>query len=75
VLGVGALSAPLAYDLGRTLGGDPRGRTAGLLTAFTPSLLLFGVTSADYAFAAIGMGVACLLARPGVPVRAGHSRC
>ncbi len=59
----GALTAPLAYDLGRTLSGEQRGRTAAVLTSFTPSLLLFGVTSADYAFAAIGMAVACLLAR------------
>jgi methylthioxylose transferase len=68
-IGVGALTAPLAYDLGRTLGGEQRGRTAGLLTAFTPSLLLFGVTSADYAFAAMGVGVACLIARPGYRIR------
>lgn len=68
-IGVGALTAPLAYDLGRTLGGEQRGRTAGLLTAFTPSLLLFGVTSADYAFAAMGVGVACLIARPGLRFR------
>ena len=62
-IGVGALCAPLAYDLGRTLGDERRGRVAGVLTAFAPSVLLFGVTSADYAFAALGMIVACLLAR------------
>jgi hypothetical protein len=62
-IGVGALTAPLAYDLGRVLGGEERGRIAGLLTAFAPSLLLFGVTSADYAFAGLGMIVACLLVR------------
>ncbi len=45
------MSAPLAYDLGRTLGGEQRGRIAGVLTAFSPSMLLFGVTSVDYAFA------------------------
>ncbi len=63
-IGVGALTAPLAYDLGRTLGGEQRGRLAGILTAFAPSVLLFGVTSADYAFAALGMVAACLLVRP-----------
>jgi hypothetical protein len=63
-IGVGALAAPLAYDLGRSLGGEQRGRVAGLLTAFAPSILLFGVTSADYAFAALGMAAACLLVRP-----------
>jgi hypothetical protein len=62
-IGMGALCAPLAYDLGRTLGGEQRGRVAGVLTAFAPSVLLFGVTSADYAFAAMGIAVACLLAR------------
>ena len=62
-IGVGGLTAPLAYDLGRTLGGERRGRIAGLLTSFSPSILLFGVTSADYAFAALGMVVACLLVR------------
>ncbi|MHB8689867.1 MAG: hypothetical protein ACYDHH_01350 [Solirubrobacteraceae bacterium] len=59
----GALSAPLAYDLGRTLGDERRGRVAGVLTAFTPAIMLFGVTSVDYAFTAMGMAVACLLAR------------
>jgi hypothetical protein len=70
-IAVGALTAPLAYDLGHTIGGEQRGRTAGVLTAFTPSLLLFGVTSADYAFAAIGLGVACLLTRPSARARRG----
>jgi hypothetical protein len=64
-IGLGSLSAPLAYDLGRVLGGERRGRVAGLLTAFSPALLLFGVTSADYAFTAIGVAVACLLVRAG----------
>jgi methylthioxylose transferase len=68
-IGVGALTAPLAYDLGRTLGDEEHGRTAGLLTAFTPSLLLFGVTSADYAFATLALWVACLLTRTGLAPR------
>jgi hypothetical protein len=63
-IGVGALTAPLAYDLGRTLGGEERGRVAGVLTAFSPALLLWGVTSVDYAFAATGLAAACLLIRP-----------
>jgi hypothetical protein len=71
-IGLGALSAPLAYDLGRTLGGEERGRVAGLLTAFSPALLVWGVTSADYAFASLGLVAACLLARRGsVPRAAG----
>jgi hypothetical protein len=64
-VGVGALSAPLAYDLGRTLGDERRGRIAGLLTALSPAMLLFGVTSADYAFATLGLVGACLLVRSG----------
>jgi methylthioxylose transferase len=63
-IGTGALTAPLAYDLGRTLGGEERGRSAGVLTAFSPSLLLFGVTSADYLYATLGLAAACLLVRP-----------
>jgi hypothetical protein len=62
---VGSLCAPLAYDLGRELGDERRGRLAGVLTAFSPCALLFGVTSADYAFAAIGVAVASMLVRPG----------
>jgi hypothetical protein len=62
-IGVGALSAPLAYDLGRVLAGEERGRIAGVVTAFAPSMLLFGVTSADYAYAALGLVAACLLVR------------
>jgi hypothetical protein len=74
-IGVGALCAPLAYALGRELGatpassgastgestGESRGRRAALLTAFSPAVVLFGVTSADYAFAALGTGCAWLL--------------
>jgi uncharacterized membrane protein len=69
-IGIGALSAPLAYELGRTLGGEERGRIAGALTAFAPSLLIWGVTSADYAFAALGLAAACLLVRRGPGSRA-----
>jgi hypothetical protein len=68
-IGTGALTAPLAYDLGRTLGDEERGRTAGLLTAFAPSLLLFGVTSADYLYATLGIAAACLLVRPRAAAR------
>ena len=42
-IGRGALAAPLAYDLGRVPGAEQRGRIAGLLTAFTSSMALFGV--------------------------------
>jgi hypothetical protein len=68
-IGTGALTAPLAYDLGRTLGGEERGRVAGALTAFAPSLLLWGVTSVDYAFAALGLAAVCLMVRDGAAAR------
>jgi hypothetical protein len=69
---VGALCAPLAYALGRELGDDRRGRIAAVLTAFSPSVVLFGVTSVDYAFAGVGMAIAVLmLARPRLVVVAG----
>lgn len=60
-VGAGALCAPLAYALGRELGGEDRGRLAAALTIFSPSAVLFGVTSVDYAFAAVGMIGAWLL--------------
>ena len=61
----GSACAPLAYDLGRTLGGEERGRVAGWLCACSPAALLYGVSSFDYLFAALGMAALCLLARPG----------
>jgi hypothetical protein len=67
---VGALCAPLAYLLGRELGGDGavsgerRGRVAAALTMFSPAVVLFGVTSADYAFSGMGvLGAWLLVAR------------
>ncbi|MFA9272671.1 MAG: hypothetical protein ACEQSX_18365 [Baekduiaceae bacterium] len=61
VLG-GSLCAPLAYRLGWTLHGEPAGRVAGLVCACSPLMLLFGVSSFDYVFAAAGGVAACLLA-------------
>jgi hypothetical protein len=69
-VGLGALTAPLAYGLGRTLGTEQRGRLAAILTAFSPALILFGVTSLDYVFAALGTAVAWLLVSPGRVARA-----
>ncbi len=61
---VGALCAPLAYALGRELGDEHRGRLAAVLTMFSPAVILFGVTSVDYAFAALGtLGAWLLVAR------------
>jgi methylthioxylose transferase len=68
---VGALCAPLTYALGRTLGTDRRGRVAAALALFSPSLVLFGVTSVDYVFAALATGTAWLLVSPGTGARIG----
>jgi methylthioxylose transferase len=61
VIGAGALAVPLTYALARALLVEDRARVAGLLAAFAPATTLYGVTSADAAFAAIGAAVAVLL--------------
>jgi hypothetical protein len=58
---VGALVAPFTYVLGRELGDERRGRQAAALAALSPSMVLFGVTSVDFVFAAFAAAVACLL--------------
>jgi methylthioxylose transferase len=60
-VGVGALAAPLTYRLGRTLRADREARIGALLLAFSPVVLLFGVTSFDYVFCALGAASAALL--------------
>jgi hypothetical protein len=60
-VGAGALSAPLTYALGRALHGEPAARLAAVLLALSPVVLLFGVTSYDYVFAALGAAAAALL--------------
>jgi hypothetical protein len=63
-IGAAAACAPLTYALGRGLGHDERvARTAGLLAAVSPGLLVFGVTSADAVYAALGTAAAALLVR------------
>lgn len=64
-VGVGALGGPATYLLARGLGEEGRARVAGTLFAFSPAVLLDGVTSADYLYAAVGAGAACLLVRRG----------
>lgn len=60
-----AACAPLTYALGRGMGQDERtARTAGLLAVAAPGLLLFGTTSADAVYAALGTAAAALLVRP-----------
>jgi methylthioxylose transferase len=60
-IGAGSLTAPLTYSLARALHGDRTARVAALLVAFSPAVLLDGVTSFDYVFAALGTGAAALL--------------
>jgi hypothetical protein len=63
-IGAAAACAPLTYALGRGLDHDERtARTAGLLAAASPGLLVFGVTSADAVYAALGTAAAALLVR------------
>lgn len=69
-LGVGALGAPGTYLLTRALHGEGTARVAGTLFAFSPAVLLDGTTSADYLYAALGVGAACLLIRRGLAGRA-----
>jgi hypothetical protein len=65
VIGAGACAVPLTYALARGLLDEDRARVAGLLAAFAPATTLYGVTSADAAFAALGAATAVVLvARP-----------
>ena len=60
----GALCAPLAHRLAWTLHDEATGRIAALLCALSPVLVLFGVSSYDAVFAAIGaLAACCLVAR------------
>ncbi|WP_210495843.1 hypothetical protein [Patulibacter sp. SYSU D01012] len=57
-----ALCAPLTYAIARSLrAGEGTARTAGLLAALSPIVLLDGVTSMDAVFAAAGAAAAALL--------------
>jgi hypothetical protein len=61
VIGVGVCAVPLTYLLARRLLDEERARVAGLLAVFAPATTLYGVTSADAAYAAIGAAAALLL--------------
>ena len=65
VILIGSCCAPLAYRLAWTLSGEERtARVAGVLCLASPLVLLFGVTSFDFAYAAFGALAACgLVAR------------
>jgi methylthioxylose transferase len=62
-IGVGALSIPLAYVLGRALLDERRARIATLLYVFAPSAVLYGATSADALYATLALLAAVPLAR------------
>jgi hypothetical protein len=62
-IAVGALAVPLTYAVGRAVVGEERARVATLLMAFSPVVLLFGVTSADALFVTPGLLAAWPLAR------------
>lgn len=63
-IGGGVLAAPLTYALGRALVSEPAARVAGLLFTLAPSALIYGATSADALFAALGTAAgAALVAR------------
>lgn len=57
-IGVGVLSVPLTYMLGRSLLDERDARVATLLYALAPSAVLFGATSADALYATLGLLVA-----------------
>ena len=60
---VGAGAVPLTYGVGLSLLDEPRARVAALLMAFSPVVLLFGVTSADALFMTLGVVPALLFVR------------
>jgi hypothetical protein len=61
-IGATVLCAPLTYALARGCdSSERRARVAGLLAAAAPSLLLFGIASADAVYAAVGTAAAALL--------------
>jgi hypothetical protein len=63
ILATGALT-PLTYAAARLRLPEGRARIAALLTAFSPAAALFGISSADALYAALGLAAAAgLLAR------------
>ena len=69
-IGVGALSGPLAYVLGRQVLDEHGARVAALLLVLAPGALLFGATSADAVFLTLGLLAAWPLAARSWPARA-----
>lgn len=65
-IGLGALSVPLLYVLGRRLADESTARAATLLYAFAPSAVLHGATSADAAYATLAVVATIALAGHGL---------
>ena len=61
-IGIGALSGPLAYLVGRQVLDEERARVAALLLTLAPGALLFGATSADAVYLTLGLLAAWALA-------------
>jgi methylthioxylose transferase len=68
-IGVGALSGPLAYLLGRQVLDERGARVAALLLALAPGALLYSVTSADAVYLTLGLLAAWPLAARGWAAR------
>jgi hypothetical protein len=60
-IGVGSLSAPLTYLVGRQVLDEQPARVAALLLALAPGALLYGATSADAVYLTVGLVAAWLL--------------
>jgi hypothetical protein len=69
-IGVGALSGPLGYLLGRQVLDERRARLAALLLALAPGALLFGATSGDAVYLTLGLLAAVPLAARSTAARA-----
>jgi hypothetical protein len=68
----GLLAVPLVYGLARRLLPEASARTATLLFAFCPAIMIYGVTSTDALFVTLGtLAAALLLLRPWVARTAG----
>jgi hypothetical protein len=71
VIGAGIATVPLTYALARQLDLEAgRARTAALLVAFSPAMMIYGVASADALFATLGVAVAVPLVASGLAARA-----
>lgn len=64
-IATGALATPLAYLLARGFLDEAGARTATLLFAFSPAIMIYTVTSTDGLFLTLGLAASCaLVARP-----------